>query len=69
MQFKDYYSVLGVDYAAGPDAVRVRYRTLVRQNHPDVLTANGLPEEMLELANRRLADINRAYSEIMAHAA
>ena len=37
---------------------------MVRQNHPDVLTANGLPEEMRELANRRLADINRAYAEL-----
>jgi DnaJ like chaperone protein len=65
----DPWSVLGVEHSAGPEAIRAQYRQLVRQNHPDVLTANGLPEEMLELANRRLADINRAYSEITAKAA
>lgn len=58
------YSVLGIETSAGPSEIRHRYRELVRRNHPDVLTANGLPEEMLELANRRLADINRAYSEV-----
>lgn len=65
----DPWSVLGVDHASGPEAIRARYRLLVRRNHPDVLTANGLPEEMLDLANRRLADINRAYSEITSKAA
>ena len=65
----DPWSVLGIEHSAGPEAVRAQYRALVRRNHPDVLTANGLPEEMLELANRRLADINRAYSEITAEAA
>ena len=65
----DPWSVLGIDHSAGPEAIRAQYRQLVRQNHPDVLTANGLPEEMLQLANHRLADINRAYSEITAEAA
>jgi DnaJ like chaperone protein len=60
----DPWSVLGIEYSADPKAVRAQYRALVRQNHPDVLTANGLPEEMRELANRRLADINRAYTEL-----
>lgn len=65
----DPWSVLGIEHSAGPEAIRAQYRALVRQNHPDVLTANGLPEEMVELANHRLADINRAYSELTATAA
>lgn len=60
----DPYSVLGIEHSARPAQIRQRYRDLVRRNHPDVLTAKGLPEEMLELANRRLADINRAYTEV-----
>lgn len=63
------YSVLGVKPGDDPAAVRQRYRKLVRQNHPDVLRANGLPEEMMELANQRLADINRAYAELTETAA
>jgi len=62
--FWDPYSVLGVEPGIEPAALRRHYREMVRQNHPDVLTANGLPEEMIELAARRLADINRAYEEI-----
>ena len=65
----DPWSVLGLEHSADPEAIRAQYRELVRQNHPDALTAKGLPEEMVELGNRRLADINRAYSEITAKAA
>ena len=65
----DPWNVLGIEHSAKPEEIRAQYRQLVRQNHPDVLTANGLPEEMLDLATRRLADINRAYSEITAKAA
>ncbi len=63
------YSVLGIEPDAGPAAIRRQYLKLVRQNHPDVLRANGLPEEMMELANQRLADVNRAYAEISETAA
>jgi DnaJ like chaperone protein len=63
------YSVLGVEATAEPRQIRERYRLLVRRNHPDVLRANGLPEEMMELANQRLADINRAYAELTEKAA
>ena len=63
------YCVLGVETTAEPTQIRQRYRQLVRRNHPDVLRANGLPEEMMELANQRLADINRAYAELTEKAA
>ncbi|MEM7743390.1 MAG: DnaJ family molecular chaperone [Pseudomonadota bacterium] len=62
--FWDAHSVLGVDESTSPEEVRRVWRDLVRQNHPDRLRANGLPEEMMELANRRLVDINRAYEEL-----
>ena len=63
------WCVLGVEGGAAPGEIRRKYRQLVRQNHPDVLRANGLPEEMMELANQRLADINRAYAELSEKAA
>lgn len=58
------WCVLGIGEEAGPDEIRRRYRDLVRRNHPDVLRANGLPEEMMAIANQRLVDINRAYTEL-----
>jgi DnaJ like chaperone protein len=34
------------------------------QNHPDKLTANGLPESMREIAEERSREINVAYELI-----
>lgn len=36
MEFKDYYSVLGVDPGADEKAVKAAYRRLARKYHPDV---------------------------------
>ncbi|MEM8741184.1 MAG: DnaJ family molecular chaperone [Pseudomonadota bacterium] len=60
------WEVLGVGLGESDDELRQRYRTLVRASHPDQLIARGLPEEMIALATRRIADINRAYEELRA---
>ncbi|MGI9426079.1 MAG: TerB family tellurite resistance protein [Hyphomicrobiaceae bacterium] len=60
----DAYTVLGVDAAISNDALRQHYRQLVRDNHPDRAVARGVPEEFIEMANRKLAAINAAYDEI-----
>ncbi|MEQ9490807.1 MAG: TerB family tellurite resistance protein [Alphaproteobacteria bacterium] len=64
---EDPYRVLGV----GPDAtdadVKAAHRKLVIENHPDKLTAQGMPEEFVELANKKLAAINAAYDKIKKH--
>jgi curved DNA-binding protein len=36
MQFKDYYSVLGLERAAKQDEVKRAYRKLARKYHPDL---------------------------------
>ncbi|MEM7621195.1 MAG: TerB family tellurite resistance protein [Pseudomonadota bacterium] len=49
-----------------PDAdLKKHYRKLVTENHPDRLIARGVPEEFIELANKKLAAINEAYDEIV----
>lgn len=60
----DPYQVLEVARDASDDDVKSAYRKLVRENHPDRLTAQGLPEEFIELANQKLATINNAYDRI-----
>jgi len=60
----DPYQVLGVDRAISDADLKVRYRKLARENHPDMLTAQGLPKEFIELANEKLAAINAAYDTI-----
>ncbi len=60
----DPYTVLGVSADTPPAEIRRAYRKLVRENHPDAVMARGLPKEALQLAEKRMADINRAWEEI-----
>ena len=65
----DPFMILGLAPGAAPDEVRKRYRDLVREHHPDRHIAAGVPEEMVEIATRRLQKINEAYDRIMEKAA
>lgn len=61
----DPFLILGLAPDATAEAVRKRYRDLVREHHPDRHIAAGVPEEMIELATQRLQKINEAYGRIM----
>ena len=61
---QDPYTVLGVSPDAPFDEIRRVFRRLVRENHPDAMMARGLPEEAMQLAEKRMADINQAWNEI-----
>ncbi len=65
----DPWRVLGVSRGADLATVRARWRVLVRANHPDQMIARGLPSDAINLANSRLAAINRAWDEISKRAA
>ena len=60
----DPYTVLGVSPAVSDEELKAHYKRLVRENHPDVLIAHGVPEEFVDVANRKLAAINAAYDQI-----
>lgn len=62
----DPYKVIGVPRDMPNDDIKAAYRALVRDNHPDKLIADGLPEELIDLANDKLAAINDAYDKISA---
>jgi DnaJ like chaperone protein len=61
----DPYIILDVDRSMALAAIKLRYRKLVRENHPDKQIAAGVPEEMVVLASNRLARINAAYEQIV----
>ncbi len=58
------YDVLGVAQCMPIDEIRKVWRRLARDNHPDALIARGVPEEARILAEKRMADINRAWDVI-----
>ncbi len=60
----DDYEILGVAADASDQDVKSAYRKLVRENHPDVLMAKGMPQEFIDIANDKLAAINDAYDRI-----
>jgi DnaJ like chaperone protein len=61
---EDPYAILGVAPHASPNTVRAAYHRLLRENHPDLLVAQGLPPECIALATARVARINTAYEQI-----
>ena len=58
------YEILGVRHDIDDHALRKHWRHLARTHHPDKLTADGMPEELIAAANDRLAKINAAYDAI-----
>jgi DnaJ like chaperone protein len=60
----DPYHILGVERATSDDDIRAAYRQLSRENHPDRLIAQGLPQEFIEIANEKMATINGAYDQV-----
>ncbi len=51
MEFKDYYKSLGLEKAAGPDAVKKAYRKLAAKFHPDKNPGNKAAEDRFKEIN------------------
>ena len=60
----DPYRILGIARDASDEDIKATHRDLVRENHPDKVIAQGLPEEFVAVANEKLAAINAAYDRI-----
>ncbi|MBS0525603.1 MAG: TerB family tellurite resistance protein [Proteobacteria bacterium] len=56
--------VLGIDPLATDEQIREAWLRQVKAHHPDRLIAQGLPEEAIQVANRKLALINDAYDRL-----
>ncbi len=56
MQFKDYYSTLGVEPSAGEAEIKSAYRRLARKFHPDVSKEAG--------AEEKFKSVNEAYEAL-----
>jgi len=64
----DAYQVLGVDEDTPLDEIRQVWRNIIRETHPDRLIAQGLPEEAINMATKRMIAANTAWEEIYENA-
>lgn len=64
---KDSYDILGVSPDMHLDEIRSHWRQAVRNTHPDQLMAQGLPEEAINLATKKMMAINKAWEDIYEH--
>ena len=60
----DPYTVLGVPHNATDEAVRLAWRRLIREHHPDSMAARGGSPEQLRRASARMAEINAAWDRV-----
>lgn len=61
---RDPYEVLGLTKEASFEAAKTAWRAAVKDSHPDVMIARGVPPEAVQLAAKRLIAINAAWEEI-----
>ena len=54
-------ALLGLNKNATEREIKVAYRKLMAQHHPDKLVSQGLPKHMMELAVKKSQDIQAAY--------
>jgi len=58
------YDVLGITPEIGNDALKIHYRKLVANNHPDKMIARGVSSEFVNIATEKIAAINAAYDAV-----
>jgi DnaJ like chaperone protein len=58
------YEVLGISPKISNDALKIHYRKLVANNHPDKMIARGVSSESVTFATEKIAAINAAYDAV-----
>lgn len=61
------YDALGVAPSIADADLKKAYRRLMSQHHPDKLTGQGVPEDMVKVATERAQEIQTAYDLIKKH--
>lgn len=66
-RLQDAYRILEVAEDADDTTVKRAYRRQMSKHHPDKLMAQGLPKEMMDMAQQKAQDIQLAWEAIKTH--
>jgi len=58
------YEILGASDADDFETIKKKYRTLVKEYHPDILMGQGKEQSIIDQATAKLQEINEAYEMI-----
>jgi len=58
------YKILGASPSDELNAIKKKYRALVKKYHPDIIQAQGADEHYIQDATRKIQEINEAYEVI-----
>jgi DnaJ like chaperone protein len=64
MSPKEAYKILGVNENDDMDTIKKKYRKLVREYHPDIISSQDKDENYMEEATAKTQEINQAYQVI-----
>ncbi len=72
LQFQSIRARCVIGYAADPGAsqkdafpiIKAKWQALVRDSHPDLMIARGVPAEAVKLSEKRLIRVNEAFEKI-----
>ena len=59
-----FYNILQCSKKDSLTHIKKQYRKLANEYHPDKIISKGLPEEFIELANKKFQEIQNAYEKI-----
>jgi DnaJ like chaperone protein len=62
----DAYCVLGLEPGASDAEIKLAYRRLMNQHHPDKLRARGMPASMIPVAEAKTREIRAAWDTLRA---
>ncbi|MCK5110982.1 MAG: TerB family tellurite resistance protein [Arcobacteraceae bacterium] len=58
------YEILGANQSDDMSTIKKKYRSLVKENHPDIITGQGAEQSIIDQATAKLQEINEAYELI-----
>jgi len=58
------YEILGASASDEMSTIKKKYRQLVKENHPDIITGQGASQSIIDEATKKLQEINESYELI-----